>query len=112
MPHRRGQEPAVAGHHQFYQQCGEIHRARLHHAGLPPGGRGLAVLRRGYGKRHLRRASAHCFRPFRQTQQLCAGHRAGASGFIDCHFQESAHISLIPFSAAHPNSSFAFVASQ
>ena len=34
------------------------------------------------------------------------------SGFIDCHFQESAHISLIPFSAAHPNSSFAFVASQ
>ena len=53
-------------------------RAGLHHAGLPPGGRGLAVLRRGYGKRHLRRASAHCFRPFRQTQQLCAGHRAGA----------------------------------
>ena len=34
------------------------------------------------------------------------------SGFIDCHFQESAHISLIPFSATHPSSSLAFVASQ
>ncbi len=68
----------IAGHHQFYQQCGEIHRARLHHAGLPQGGRGLAVLCRGYGDGYLRRASAHCFRPLRQAQQLCAGHRAGA----------------------------------
>ena len=33
-------------------------------------------------------------------------------GLLLCHLQESSHISLIPFSASQPNSSFALVASE